>query len=220
MNGGRAGPGGRSKGSRRAGGWRDSAGGRWRRATGQAAAVQGPPGLAQGRHGQVCPPSGERGPALHRIPTTVRRTPAPGAPARLWGVARMDTMALATPHLGLTVPTVPAAATNRPTPCSGSPRPPRGPVHRHSQLWLQGTFPLLLTYILFTHICLLQVASQETFHFFPTPVKTRFHALFMIYQFPEIPSTFGGELRGAWNDSPALPDFSMIFNNLLPTHFI
>lgn len=84
------------------------------------------------------------------------------------------------------------------------------------QPWLQGSAPLLFTCILFARVCLLQGASQGTFYSFPTPVKAGFHALFMIYRFPETCSPFGGE----GNDERALPDSSGSFRDSLPAHFL
>lgn len=53
-------------------------------------------------------------------------------------------------------------------PCS--PHPPPRP-------WPQGSALLLLTYILFTRVCLLQGASQGTFYFFPYSCKSGFSCI-------------------------------------------
>ena len=45
-----------------------------------------------------------------------------------------------------------------------APCPP--PSHPPPRPWLQGSALLLLTYILFTPVCLLEGASQDTFYFF------------------------------------------------------
>ena len=112
--------------------------------------------------------------------------PAP-CPASLPGVSREDAAVLGTPRL------LPAA------PCSGGLHPPWGqplpptPTPTSSAVASGQRSPIAHIHFIYTRLSSPGSLTGYILFFFPTPVKVGFHALFMIYGFPETCSPFGRE---------------------------
>lgn len=124
---------------------------------GQGKGDGGSEGQVHGRRGPACPPGG--GPTLPwTVPTSAQDTQRPAPPACRVSEGWMPQCR------GLPASSPPLPAPGSTLSLGSAPCPPL--PHPPPPTWLQGSTLLLLTYILFTWVYLLQGASQDTLYLF------------------------------------------------------